>query len=68
MKMLPPPGGWEWLYVRIECCSIRNGRMDIEVVICDEDAQVVAVSKHVALIIDVSRNKIKDKKEDEAKL
>ncbi|KAF8242408.1 hypothetical protein K440DRAFT_490208, partial [Wilcoxina mikolae CBS 423.85] len=59
IKMLPPFGGWEWLYVRIESCIIRNGRMDLEVVICDEKAQVVAISKHMALILDVSRNRIK---------
>lgn len=72
LKALPPPGrGWEWLFMRVECHTICNGRMDLDVVICDEEGTIVAVSKHMALVVDVSRNSIKGgekKGGEEAKL
>lgn len=59
VKALPPKGGWEWLYCRIECAVIRGGRMDIGVVICDEDSNIVAISRHVAVVVDSARNTVK---------
>jgi hypothetical protein len=61
IKAVPPPQGWEWLYVRIECGTIRGGRMDIDVVICDESSQIVAISRHVAVVVDAARNRVKTK-------
>ena len=59
IKALPPPGGWKWLFVRIEAGVIKNGRFDINVVICNEDKELVAISRHVALVVDGSRNNTK---------
>ena len=56
MKKLLPPHGVEWLSSRITCSQIRNGRMDIEIVVFDEDGELVALSNHVALIVPAQRN------------
>ena len=36
--------------------QIRNGRMDIEVVIMDEAGEIVALSQHVAFAVGLERN------------
>lgn len=66
LKALPPPGRrWEWLFMHAEYGTIRNGRMDVEVAICDEEGTIVAVSKQVTLAVDISRNRVKGgEKED----
>lgn len=51
-----PEEGVEWLFVRVDTKQIKNGRMDIEVVILDEMGDIVALSQHVALAVDSSRN------------
>ena len=48
--------GWEWLFLRLESHQIRNGRMDIDVVVLDEEGELVALSRHVALIVPSERN------------
>ena len=35
---------------------IKNGRMDLEVVVLDEEGDIVALSQHVALIVGAERN------------
>ena len=44
------------LYKSIRAKRIRNGRMDLELVILDESGDIVAVSSHVALIVGAARN------------
>ena len=48
--------GWEWLFLRIEMHEVRNGRFDLEVLIADEEGQLVAISRHTALIVGSERN------------
>lgn len=60
-KKALPEAGVEWLFVRAVTKQIRNGRMDIDVVILDEDGDIVALSQHVALAVDSSRNVAKRK-------
>lgn len=48
--------GVEWLFVRVRAKQIQNGRMDLEVVILDESAEIVALSQHVTLILSAERN------------
>lgn len=55
-KKLLPPEGVEWLFVRVRPKQIRNGRMDLEVVVLDEEGDIVALSWHVALIVGGERN------------
>ncbi len=56
IKKALPEEGAEWLFVRVDTKVIKNGRMDIEVVICDEGGEVVALSQHVAFAVPAERN------------
>lgn len=51
-----PPQGVDWLYSRVVMKSVRNGRMDIEVIIMDEQGEIVALCSHVGLVVPVERN------------
>ena len=59
VKKSLPAAGTEWLRMRVEAKSIRNGRLDLEMLIFDEAGDLVAISQHVNLILDASRNTAK---------
>ena len=70
-KKLLPPEGTEWLFVRCRAKQIKNGRMDLEIVVLDEEGDIVALSSHVALIVSSDRqlgSKGKRKKGGESRL
>lgn len=50
------PGGLEWLRLRVAAKQIRNGRYDAEVIMFDADGNLVALSNHTALAVDMERN------------
>ncbi|RDW63939.1 hypothetical protein BP5796_10441 [Coleophoma crateriformis] len=56
IKKSLPEEGVEWLFVRVASKQIRNGRMDLEIVILDEEGDLVALSHHVSLVLPASRN------------
>lgn len=56
IKKKLPQDGVEWLFSRCLTKSIRNGRSDLEIVICDESGEIVALSHHVTLVLDAQRN------------
>lgn len=56
IKKALPPEGAEWLFVRVRSRVIKNGRMDLDVVVMDEGGDVVAFSQHVALVLGAERN------------
>ncbi|KAI0489921.1 thioesterase-like superfamily-domain-containing protein [Xylaria cf. heliscus] len=56
IKKTLPPEGVEWLHVRVQSKHIKNGRYDYEVLIFDDTGDLVAISHHVALVVDGSRN------------
>lgn len=56
VKKSLPEEGVEWLFVRVNTKVIRNGRIDLEVVIMDEGYEIVALSHHVAFAVDAGRN------------
>ncbi|TVY90689.1 hypothetical protein LAWI1_G004446 [Lachnellula willkommii] len=56
VKKALPDEGVEWLSVRVEAKAIKNGRMDLEIVILDEGGDLVALSHHVALAVPAERN------------
>jgi len=56
-----PDEGVEWLFARVGTKQIKNGRMDIEVIIRDEEGEIVALSHHASLALDASRNTAKRK-------
>ncbi|KAI0883006.1 thioesterase-like superfamily-domain-containing protein [Annulohypoxylon maeteangense] len=67
IKKVLPPEGVEWLFVRVRTKSVKNGRMDLEVVISDEAGEVVALSNHVALVVGSERN-LAARRNDQAKI
>jgi acyl-coenzyme A thioesterase PaaI-like protein len=56
VKKALPSEGVEWLHVRVHAKQIKNGRYDYDVVIFDDTGDVVALSHHVAMVVDGSRN------------
>lgn len=56
VKKTLPEEGVEWLFVRVQTKVVRGGRLDLEVTVCDEAMQVVALSNHVTLILGSERN------------
>lgn len=56
VKKALPIEGVEWLFVRIRAKQIKGGRFDLEVIIMDEVGELVALSHHVCLAVDASRN------------
>jgi len=56
IKKALPSNGVKWLFCRTLSKQIREGRSDIEVIIMDGAGELVALSHHVALILNVARN------------
>lgn len=51
VKKQLPSEGVEWLFVRAVAKQIKDGRMDVEVIVMDEGMELVALSHHVCLVI-----------------
>ncbi|KAI1322040.1 thioesterase-like superfamily-domain-containing protein [Xylariaceae sp. FL0255] len=51
-----PAEGVQWLHVRALSKQVRNGRFDYEIVIYDENEEIVALSHHIAMVLDGARN------------
>ncbi|KAI9789748.1 MAG: hypothetical protein M1816_005787 [Peltula sp. TS41687] len=64
IKKVLPDEGVEWLFARVSARSIKNGRMDLEVVIMDETGDIVALSHHVAMVLPASRNTAERRKDN----
>ena len=56
IKKSLPEEGVEWLFGRVRAKQIKNGRMDLEVIIMDEGGEIVALSNHVCLVLGSERN------------
>lgn len=67
IKKSLPEEGVEWLFTRVEAKQIRNGRMDLEVIIMDDGREIVALSHHVAFAVGSERN-IADRRKVESKI
>ncbi|KAI9868600.1 MAG: hypothetical protein M1813_004450 [Trichoglossum hirsutum] len=56
IKKSLPAEGVELLFVRVRTKGVKNGRLDAEVIIMDEQGDIVALSHHVCLAVGVERN------------
>ena len=56
VKRQLPPGGANWLFMRVRAAEIRNGRLDLQVLVLDEEGNIVALSSHVSLVMSSDRN------------
>lgn len=61
VKKALPAEGEEWLRLRVSAKVLRNGRYDAEVIVFDVKGDIVALSNHVALAVDIERNYSKGK-------
>ncbi|KAF2141882.1 uncharacterized protein K452DRAFT_250820 [Aplosporella prunicola CBS 121167] len=68
IKKCLPEEGVDWLFVRVRAKQIKNGRQDLEVVVLDENADIVALSHHVALILPAERNTAERRKNTGSKI
>jgi acyl-coenzyme A thioesterase PaaI-like protein len=64
IKKSLPPGGVKWLAIRVQTKRVKNGRMDLEVHVHDEDGDLVALSHHVTFVLDAARNTAARRKPD----
>ncbi|KAI9053472.1 hypothetical protein LZ554_002430 [Drepanopeziza brunnea f. sp. 'monogermtubi'] len=58
VKKALPEEGVEWLFSRTAIKQIKNGRMDLELVVMDEAGEIVALSHHIVLAAAVGSEKI----------
>lgn len=56
VKKALPPGGADWLFVRVRPGQLRDGRMDLQIVVLDQAGELVAISSHISLIMSSERN------------
>ncbi|KAI9695816.1 MAG: hypothetical protein M1820_008410 [Bogoriella megaspora] len=61
VKKALPEDGIEWLAVRVTSKQIQDGKFDIDIVVRDGEGELVALSNHVALILEMERNTVKRK-------
>lgn len=62
IKKALPDEGEEWLFMRVLTRQIKNGRLDLEVLVYDKSGDLVAVSSHVNLVLGMNRNEAGRKK------
>ncbi|KAG8158257.1 hypothetical protein KVR01_012018 [Diaporthe batatas] len=67
VKRSLPEQGAEWLFVRCSAKVIQNGRLDLEVIILDQQQNVVALSNHVNMIVSAERS-MKKRSHDRGKI
>lgn len=56
VKKRLPEDGEKWLFLRSYAKQILNGRSDIEIIVCDGAGDIVALSHHVAMIVNFEKN------------
>lgn len=64
IKKLLPEEGVDWLFLRVQSKLIRNGRLDLETSVLDEDGTLIALSSQVMLALKPSRNVVGREQDD----
>ncbi|KAL1595759.1 hypothetical protein SLS60_009448 [Paraconiothyrium brasiliense] len=64
VKKSLPPEGVKWLAIRVMVKKVKNGRMDLDVHVHDEEGDLVALSHHVSFVLDAARNTAARRKPD----
>ncbi|KAK6071845.1 hypothetical protein SCUP515_07629 [Seiridium cupressi] len=68
VKKALPEDGVEWLAVRATSKQIQDGKFDLDLVVRDGEGELVDLSSHVALILEMGRNMVKRKPPTESML
>lgn len=63
-----PAEGADWLFVRVRAGEIRNGRMDLQILVLDRAGDLVAISSHISLVMSSERNLAASRQGDSGKL
>ncbi|TGJ86983.1 hypothetical protein E0Z10_g1711, partial [Xylaria hypoxylon] len=50
-----PAEGLRWVYTRAGTRMTRDGRMDLDIVLCDENMELVCVGQQLLMIVDSKR-------------
>ncbi|RMZ78219.1 hypothetical protein DV738_g4026, partial [Chaetothyriales sp. CBS 135597] len=66
VKKVLPEEGVEWLFTRTKAKTIKNGRLDLDIEVWDDQGDLVATSSHSSLIVDTSRNTTRNGKKTRA--
>ena len=56
VKRKIPDDGMKWIRSRVTAKEVRNGRYDAEVLMFSEGGELLAISNHVAMAVDIERN------------
>jgi hypothetical protein len=64
IKKSLPKEGVEWLFLRTMTRKVQNGRLDLQVMILDEEGDLVALASHVNMVLSASRNLAKRKSKE----
>lgn len=59
VKSSLPKEGVEWLAMRLASKQMKDGRFDLDVQLRDVDGELLALSHHVAMIVEIERNTTK---------
>lgn len=59
IKSSLPKEGVEWLAMRLASKQMKDGRFDLDIQLRDVDGELVALSHHVAMIVEIERNTAK---------
>lgn len=67
-KCRTPPNGLRFTFTRATAKTLLNGRMDVNLTICNEDMDVVCLARQLILALGVQRKFGIDEKEPGSKL
>ncbi|KAL7622207.1 hypothetical protein AAE478_007710 [Parahypoxylon ruwenzoriense] len=50
-----PKEGLRWMFTRTATKMLRDGRMDLDIAMCDEDMELIAVAHQLILVLEAQR-------------
>lgn len=62
-KRRPPRGGQEWIFSRSATRIMQDGRMDLDVTLCDHNMEILCLARHVIMVLDAGRKFTNRRKE-----
>ncbi|KFY91758.1 hypothetical protein V500_04476 [Pseudogymnoascus sp. VKM F-4518 (FW-2643)] len=62
-KRRPPRGGQEWIFSRSATRIMQDGRMDLDVTLCDHNMDILCLSRQAVMVLDAGRKFTTRKKE-----
>lgn len=63
-----PEDGVRWLFTRASTKTMKDGRMDVEITICDENLELLVSARQVVLVLETQRKFQFQKRHEKASL